>query len=52
VVAIWHILAERVPFRELGPGHFTRHDPQRAIRRITKQANPLGLTVRFDPIEA
>jgi transposase len=28
------------------------HDPQRAIRRITKQANALGLTVRFDPIEA
>jgi transposase len=52
VIAIWHVLTERVPFRELGPEHFTRQDPQRAIRRITKQANALGLTVRFDPIEA
>jgi transposase len=52
VIAIWHVLSERVAFRELGSEHFTRHDPQRAIRRITKQANALGLTVRFDPIEA
>lgn len=26
--------------------------PERALRRITRQANALGLTVRFDPIEA
>lgn len=33
---------------------FLRHhqrDPERAIRRMIKEANSLGLTVRFDPIE-
>ncbi|MDX6327901.1 MAG: hypothetical protein QOI83_284, partial [Streptomycetaceae bacterium] len=28
------------------------HDPERALRRITRQANALGMTVRFEPIEA
>lgn len=35
---------------ELGPDHFTRGEPAQVMRRITKQANALGLTVRFDPI--
>ena len=26
--------------------------PQRALRRITRDANRLGYTVRFDPIQA
>jgi transposase len=26
--------------------------PERALRRITRQANALGLTVRFEPTEA
>jgi hypothetical protein len=26
-------------------------DPQRAMRRMIKQANSLGLTIRFEPIE-
>ena len=34
VIAIWHVLSEHVPFCELGADHFTRHDPERAIRRI------------------
>lgn len=29
----------------------TKRDPERAIRRMIKEANSLGLTVRFDPIE-
>jgi transposase len=51
-IAIWHVLHDVVPYRDLGVDHFTRRNPQRAIRRITRQANALGLTVRFDPIEA
>ena len=51
VIAIWHVLHDHVPYRELGADYFTRRDPQRAIRRMTKEANSLGLTVRFDPIQ-
>ncbi|MGW1507410.1 hypothetical protein ACWCQW_55350 [Streptomyces mirabilis] len=52
VIAIWHVLHDHAPYRELGADYFTRRDTQRAIRRMTKEANSLGLTVRFDPIEA
>ncbi|WP_211244230.1 IS110 family transposase [Actinospica robiniae] len=52
VIAIWHILHDHIPFHELGADALTRRDPQRTIRQITRQANALGLTVRFDPIEA
>lgn len=50
VIAIWHVLHDHVPYRELGPEHHTRTNPARALARITRQANALGLTVRFDPI--
>jgi hypothetical protein len=51
-IAIWQILTDKVPYRDLGADYFARRDPTRAMRRITAQANALGLTVRFDPIEA
>jgi transposase len=50
-IAIWHVLHDKTDYRDLGADYFTRRDPERAIRRITKEANRLGLTVRFDPIE-
>ena len=37
---------------ELGADYFAKRDPERAIRRMIKEANSLGLTIRFDPIEA
>jgi transposase len=52
VIAIWHILSARNTHHDLGADYLARRDPQRAIRRIVKQANALGLTVRFDPIAA
>lgn len=52
VIAIWHVLTNHVAYQELGVDYLTRRDPQRAIRQITRQANALGLTVRFDPIGA
>jgi hypothetical protein len=36
----------------LGGDYYAKHDPERALRRITRQANALGLTVRLEPIEA
>ncbi|WP_242606244.1 transposase [Protofrankia symbiont of Coriaria ruscifolia] len=49
-IAIWHVLHDRVPYQDLGADHFAKRDPGRALRRMTKEANSLGLTVRFEPI--
>ncbi|MDX2394025.1 transposase [Streptomyces sp. DK15] len=49
-IAIWHVLNDHAPYRELGADYFTKRDPARAMRRMTKEANSLGLTIRFDPI--
>jgi transposase len=51
-IAIWHVLHDQTAHRELGADYFARRDPQRAMRQITRQANAIGLTVRFDPIGA
>ena len=50
LTAVWHILTEDVDYQDLGGDFFTKRDPERTMRRITRQANALGLTVRFDPI--
>jgi transposase len=52
VIAIWHVLHDKVPHRDLGADYFTRRNPQRTMRQIVKQANAIGLTVRFDPMPA
>ncbi|GGP31286.1 hypothetical protein GCM10010277_88320 [Streptomyces longisporoflavus] len=50
-IAIWHVLYNHQPYRDLGADHFTRRDPERAMRRMLKEANSLGLTIRFEPIQ-
>ncbi len=52
IVSIWHILSHQQPYRDLGANYHQRRDPQQTMRRIVKQANDIGLTVRFDPIES
>jgi len=52
LTSAWHLLADDVDDHDLGGDDFTKRDPDRAIRRIIRQANALGLTVRFDPIQA
>lgn len=49
-IAIWHVLHDHVPYRELGADYYAKRNPERAMRRMTKEANSLGLTIRFDPI--
>lgn len=44
------MLTDHAGYHDLGRDYFSKHDPERVIRRITGQANFLGLTVRFDPI--
>jgi len=51
IISIWHMLADHQPYRELGAAYHQRRDPQMTMRRIVKQANDIGLTVPFDPIE-
>ena len=51
-VAIWHILRHKTRYQDLGADSFTRRDPEHAMRPMTKEANRLGLTVRFEPIAA
>ena len=48
--SVWHMLTTDQPYRELGAGYHQRRHPQNALRSITRQANRLGYTVRFDPI--
>jgi hypothetical protein len=52
LTAVWHTLTLGTGFHDLGGDYCTKHDLERALRRITRQANALGLTVRFEPIEA
>ena len=51
-IAIWHVLRDKVPHHDLGADYFTLRNPQRTMRQIIKQANAIGLTVRFDPTPA
>jgi transposase len=52
LTAAWHMLTNDVDYQDLGGDYFTRRDPEAAMRRLTRQANTLGFTVRFDPIQA
>src|SRR6476661_2622986 len=52
LVAVWHMLTNNVDYHDLDGDYFARLDPERAMRRIIRQANSLGFTVRFDPIQA
>lgn len=52
LIAVWHMLTDDVDYADLGGGYFARLDPERAMRRIVCQANALGFTVHFEPIQA
>ena len=52
LTAVWHMLTDNTDYHDLGGNYFTRRDPQAAMRRITRHANALGFTVRFDPLPA
>jgi transposase len=50
ITAIWHMITTGADYHDLGADYYHRRDPAKTMRRITKQANEIGLTVRFDPI--
>ena len=35
-----------------GADYYARRKPERTMHQIVKQANAIGMTVRFDPIPA
>lgn len=49
--AIWYMLTDNIPYRELGGDHFAQHNPERATRRAINALNQLGYTVTLNPIE-
>jgi transposase len=49
-IVVWHVLHDKVKHKDLGADYFAKRDPERAMRRMVREANALGLTVRFDPI--
>ncbi|GAB3179846.1 hypothetical protein [Streptomyces incanus] len=52
ITAIWHMLNDNVPYRELGGSYFTQRDPERAARRAVCRLNELGYRVILDPMDA
>jgi transposase len=49
LVAYYHVVRDRVPFRELGPDWLARrYSPEHRARRLVKQLEALGLTVTLE----
>lgn len=46
--AIYHILQREVPYKTLGPDHFTRFNPERAKKRHVKALESLGFKVQIE----
>jgi transposase len=46
-IAIWYILHDKVPYRELGPDYFARRDPDKVRRRIHTLARSIGATIEI-----
>ncbi len=46
------MLTHNTTFHDLGGDYYIKRDPERALRRITRQATSLGHTIRCDPIQA
>jgi transposase len=49
LTAIWHMLKDRVEYRDLGADHFSRRDRSKAILRLVRRLNDLGCDVQLTP---
>jgi transposase len=53
LIAYYHIVSDRIPYRELGPDWLARrHSPEHRTRRLVKQLEALGHTVTLGTAEA
>jgi len=51
LIAAYHIIKDEVTYKDLGPTHFERLDPQRLTRYLVKRLEKLGHKVILDPQE-
>ena len=49
LVAAYHIIRDRVPYRDLGPDHFVRFASERLMRHYVHRLEQLGYRVALDP---
>jgi len=49
LVAVWHILHQRVPYQELGASHFDQLQTQRLTRHYLRRLEELGVKVTVQP---
>ena len=52
LTAAFHIIRDRVVYRELGADHFTKRDPAKAAKRLLKRLEGLGYAVEARPTTA
>ena len=52
LTAVYYILRDGVPYKDLGPEHFTRRNKEHAAKRLKKRLEDLGFTVEVRPAEA
>jgi len=52
LTAAYYILRDGVPYKDLGPEHFTRRNKDHAAKRLKKRLEDLGFTVEVRPAEA
>ena len=45
--AAWHMLKDRVAYKDLGADHFARRDRSKAIQRLLRRLNDLGCKVQL-----
>jgi transposase len=48
LTAIYYVLRDRVPYRDLGPAHFDARHKARAVNRLVKRLGDLGYNVTLD----
>jgi transposase len=52
LVGVYHVLAEGIPFKDLGATHFQRLNPEQRQRYLIKQLQQLGVSVTVQPLNA
>jgi transposase len=52
LTAAYHILRDAVPYKDLGPDHFTRRNKEHAAKRLKKRLEDLGFSVEVRPATA
>lgn len=48
--AAWHMLAKRIPYRDLGPDYFDNRNQERLTRHLVKRLEKLGHQVHLNPV--